>query len=258
MERSMSRFMHGPDRGQTHSVQARRRVLTFVCVAAAASAAAAWPWLGAKAESSTVIPAPSFAGAPEAGESRTVVFAGGCFWGVQGVFQHTKGVLKAVSGYAGGRAGTASYMLVGSGMTGHAEAVAVTYDPRRISYGQLLQIFFSVVHDPTQLDRQGPDVGNQYRSAVFYADATQQQQTVAYIAQLDAAKVFHGRIVTRLEPLNGFYPAEDYHQDYATLHPESPYIAHYDLPKIASLKALFPQWYRDEPALVSAAASAKH
>ena len=241
----------------THDPHPRRQVLAFLGVAATASAAALWPWLDARAEAATAIPAPSFTAAPESGESRTVVFAGGCFWGVQGVFQHTKGVLKAVSGYAGGRAGTASYMLVGSGMTGHAEAVAVTYDPRRVSYGQLLQIFFSVVHDPTQLDRQGPDVGSQYRSAVFYADAAQQQQAAAYVAQLDAAKVFRGRIVTRLEPLNGFYPAEDYHQDYATLHPESPYIAHYDLPKIASLKTLFPQWYRDEPVLVSAAASAK-
>ncbi|HEY9066864.1 MAG TPA: peptide-methionine (S)-S-oxide reductase MsrA [Burkholderiaceae bacterium] len=222
--------------------------------AAGAAALTTWPWTGAQAagESATRLPAPNFAAAAESGESRTVVFAGGCFWGVQGVFQHTTGVLKAVSGYAGGKAGTARYLLVSSGMTGHAEAVQVTYDPRRISYGQLLQIFFSVVHDPTQLDRQGPDVGSQYRSAVFYADAVQQQQAAAYIAQLDAARAFRGRIVTRLEPLNGFYAAEDSHQDYATLHPDSPYIAHYDLPKIANLKAMFPQWYRDEPVLVSA------
>jgi peptide-methionine (S)-S-oxide reductase len=234
----------------------RRWMLVGLGLAAAGGAIrTAWPWTGAQAagESAMRIPAPSFAPVAESGESRTVVFAGGCFWGVQGVFQHTRGVLKAVSGYAGGRAGTARYLLVSSGMTGHAEAVAVTYDPRRISFGQLLQIFFSVVHDPTQLDRQGPDVGSQYRSAVFYADAAQQQQAAAYIAQLDAARVFRGHIVTRLEPLNGFYAAEDDHQDYATLHPESPYIAHYDLPKIANLKALFPQWYRDEPVLVSAA-----
>ena len=234
----------------------RRRVLA--ALAAAGGLLAAWPWLGAQAaaEAATQIPAPSFSAATESGsEPRTIVFAGGCFWGVQGVFQHTKGVLNAVSGYAGGSKATASYAMVGSGMTGHAEAVAVTYDPRQISYGQLLQIYFSVVHDPTQLNRQGPDAGTQYRSAVFYADAAQQQLTNTYIAQLDAAKVFRSKIVTRLEPLNGFYPAEDYHQDYATLHPESGYIRSFDLPKIANLKKLFPQWYRDAPVLVSAASA---
>jgi len=241
-----------------HQPVTRRRVLAFL--GAAGGLIAAWPWLGAQAaaEAATQIPAPSFSAPAESGsEARTIVLAGGCFWGVQGVFQHTKGVLNAVSGYAGGSKASASYMMVGSGMTGHAEAVAVTYDPRQISYGQLLQIYFSVVHDPTQLNRQGPDSGTQYRSAVFYADATQQQLANAYIAQLDAAKVYRSRIVTRLEPLNGFYPAEDYHQDYATLHPESGYIRSFDLPKIANLKKLFPQWYRDTPVLVSAAASAK-
>jgi len=235
----------------------RRRLLTFL--GSAGTLVAAWPWLGAQAaaEAATVIPAPSFSPPAQDGtDARTVVFAGGCFWGVQGVFQHTKGVLGAVSGYAGGSKATASYPMVGSGMTGHAEAVAVTYDPRQISYGQLLQIFFSVVHDPTQLNRQGPDVGTQYRSAVFYADASQQQQTSAYIAQLDAAKVFRSKIATRLEALSGFYPAEEYHQDYATLHPESGYIRTFDLPKIANLKKLFPQSYRDAPVLVSALASA--
>lgn len=229
-------------------------------LAIAALAAAAAPWLVAQAapEAATVIPAPSFAAAPEPGESRTVVFAGGCFWGVQGVFQHTKGVLRAVSGYAGGRKETARYMLVGSGMTGHAEAVEVTYDPRQVSYGQLLQIYFSVVHDPTQLDRQGPDVGSQYRSAIFYGDEAQKQQAQAYIAQLDAAKVFKAKIATRLEPAKGFYAAEDYHQDYATLHPDSGYIATFDLPKIANLKKLFPQQYRETPVLVMASAQARH
>jgi len=233
----------------------RRRLLA--ALGAAGGLLAAWPWLGAQAaaEAATAIPAPSFSAPAEGGHSRTIVFAGGCFWGVQGVFQHTKGVLNAVSGYAGGSKATASYMMVGSGMTGHAEAVAVTYDPRQISYGQLLQIYFSVVHDPTQLNRQGPDSGTQYRSAVFYADAAQQQQAGAYIAQLDAAKVFRSKIATRLEALNGFYPAEDYHQDYATLHPESGYIRTFDLPKIANLKKLFPQWYRDAPVLVSAASA---
>ena len=243
---------------RTHQPFARRRVLAALGVAG--GLAAAWPWLGAQAaaEAATLIPAPSLSAPAESGsEPRTIVFAGGCFWGVQGVFQHTKGVLNAVSGYAGGSKATASYMMVGSGVTGHAEAVAVTYDPRQISYGQLLQIYFSVVHDPTQLNRQGPDSGTQYRSAVFYADATQQQLANAYIAQLDAAKVFRSKIVTRLEALNGFYPAEDYHQDYATLHPESGYIATFDLPKIANLKTMFAAQYRAEPVLVAGRGAAK-
>ena len=180
------------------------------------------------------------------------VFAGGCFWGVQGVFQHTKGVLQAVSGYAGGAKATAVYELVGSGLTGHAEAVQVTFDPRHVSYAQLLQIYFAVIHDPTQLNRQGPDRGSQYRSAVFTTDASQKAATELYIAQLDAARVFAAKIVTQVAPLAAFYAAEAYHQDYATLHPESGYIATFDLPKIANLKAMFPQWYRTEPVLVSA------
>ena len=181
----------------------------------------------------------------------TAVFAGGCFWGVQGVFQHTKGVLNAVSGYSGGSRATARYEMIGSGLTGHAEAVQVTYDPKQVSYAQLLQIFFSVIHDPTQLNRQGPDRGTQYRSAIFATDAAQQQAAERYIAQLDAAKVFPSRIVTQVAPLAAFYAAEDYHQDYATLHPESRYIATFDLPKIANLKTLFAAQYRDKPVLVA-------
>ncbi len=186
----------------------------------------------------------------------TAVFAGGCFWGVQGVFQHTKGVLNAVSGYAGGDKSTASYDVVGSGRTGHAESVQITYDPKQISYGKLLQIYFSVAHDPTTLNRQGPDSGTQYRSAIFYADAGQKQVAQKYIAQLDAAKVFPEKIVTQLTPLVAplaFYPAEAYHQDYATLHPTQPYIARFDLPKIANLKTMMPDLYRDTPVLVSQA-----
>ena len=190
--------------------------------------------------------------APAVSTPAVAVFAGGCFWGVQGVFQHTRGVLSAVSGYAGGAKATAIYALVGSGMTGHAEAVQVSYDPRQVSYAQLLQIYFSVVHDPTQLNRQGPDSGSQYRSAVFTTDATQQAATERYIAQLDAAKVFPAKIVTQVAPLTAFYPAEAHHQDYATLHPESAYIATFDLPKIANLKSLYPQAYRAEPVLVAA------
>jgi len=177
--------------------------------------------------------------------------AGGCFWGVQGVYQHVKGVQKAVSGYAGGDAKTAHYEIVGSGMTGHAESVEVTYDPKQISYGEILRIFFSVVHDPTQLNRQGPDQGTQYRSAIFYADAEQQKIAQAYLAQLEKARAFDGKIVTRLEPLTKFYPAEGYHQDYLTLHPQAPYIVYNDLPKVENLKRVFSSEYRDAPVTVA-------
>ena len=205
----------------------------------------------------TAVKIPPLSGETPREASTTAVFAGGCFWGVQGVFQHTKGVLNAVSGYAGGSEKTARYELVGSGMTGHAEAVQVTYDPKQVSYAQLLQIFFSVVHDPTQLNRQGPDHGTQYRSAVFTLDATQKQAVDRYIAQLDAAKVYPAKIVTQVTPLTAFYPAEDYHQDYATLHPESGYIATFDLPKIANLKTMFAAQYRTEPVLVAGRGAAK-
>jgi peptide-methionine (S)-S-oxide reductase len=188
-------------------------------------------------------------------ESAVAVFAGGCFWGVQGVFQHTRGVLQAVSGYAGGNKATAVYGLVGSGMTGHAEAVQVSFDPKQISYAQLMQIFFSVAHDPTQLNRQGPDRGTQYRSAVFFTDASQKAATERYIAQLDAARVFPAKIVTQVVPFAAFYAAEDYHQDYATLHPESGYIATFDLPKIANLKRLYAPLYRADPVLVAGSAA---
>ena len=177
----------------------------------------------------------------------TAVFAGGCFWGVQAVFQHTRGVLSAVSGYAGGEQRTAHYEMVSTGRTGHAESVEVTYDPKQVSFGTLLQVYFSVAHDPTTVNRQGPDVGTQYRSVVFYRDAQQKRATESYIAQLDAARVFPSKIVTEVRPLTGFYPAEAYHQDYATLHPDSPYIATFDLPKIANLKATLPQLYREQP-----------
>ena len=187
----------------------------------------------------------------------TAVFAGGCFWGVQGVFQHTKGVLNAVSGYAGGSATTAHYEIVGSGLTGHAEAVQVTFDPKQVTYAQLLQIFFSVAHDPTQLNRQFPDSGTQYRSALFTADAAQKQAAERYVAQLDTTKLFPSKIVTQITPLTAFYPAEEYHQDYATLHPESGYIARYDLPKIANLKAMFGAQYREQPVLVASRGIAK-
>jgi peptide-methionine (S)-S-oxide reductase len=174
----------------------------------------------------------------------TAVFAGGCFWGVDAVFKHVKGVTNVVSGYAGGSAATAKYMMVGTGATGHAESVKVTYDPSKVDYAELLKVFFSVAHDPTQLNRQGPDVGSQYRSAIFYANAQQKDLAERYIAQLDAAKTFGKPIVTQVVPLDKFYPAEDYHQNYLALHPDQPYIVYNDLPKLAELKKEFPAWYK--------------
>jgi peptide-methionine (S)-S-oxide reductase len=174
----------------------------------------------------------------------TAVFAGGCFWGVDAVFKHVKGVTNVVSGYSGGSAATAKYMIVGTGATGHAESVQVTYDPSKVSYAELLKVFFSVAHDPTQLNRQGPDVGSQYRSAIFYANAQQKELAERYIAQLDAAKAFARPIVTQVVALDKFYPAEDYHQNYLALHPEQPYIVYNDLPKLAELKKEFPAWYK--------------
>jgi len=220
-------------------------------LAVVAVAGAAWFTTNSAAEKAVKLPSPAVDPAATA-QQETAVFAGGCFWGVQAVFQHTKGVLNAVSGYAGGQKETAKYELVGSGQTGHAEAVQVTYDPKQVSYGKLLQIFFSVAHDPTQLNRQGPDHGTQYRSALFYRDAAQKQVAERYIAQLEAARAFPGKIVTQLAPLAAFYPAEDYHQDYATLHPTSGYIVAFDLPKIANLKTLMPEVYREQPVLVAA------
>ena len=181
----------------------------------------------------------------------TAVLAGGCFWGVQGVYQHVRGVTSAVSGYAGGDKASAHYESVGSGATGHAEAVMVTFDPKQVSFGQILEIYFSVVHDPTQLNRQGPDTGNQYRSAIFPVGAEQERVASAYIAQLDKAGTFGGKIVTRVEPGKGFYPAEDYHQDFLEHNPQHPYIVINDLPKVANLKRVFPKLYRESPVLVA-------
>jgi len=186
--------------------------------------------------------------------SEVSVLAGGCFWGVQGVFQHVEGVTSAVSGYAGGAADTAHYEMVGTNTTGHAESVRVTFDPRRISYGRILQIYFSVAHDPTELNRQGPDVGTQYRSAIFPTNPEQARIAEAYIAQLNPAHVFDAAIVTKIESGRNFYPAEDYHQDFLTRNPTYPYIVANDLPKIEALKRLFPNLYRATPVLVAAAA----
>jgi peptide-methionine (S)-S-oxide reductase len=190
------------------------------------------------------IPGPTVdaAKAAKSGE-QTAVVAGGCFWGIQAVFQHVKGVKNATSGYSGGEARTAQYEVVSTGETGHAESVKITYDPAQITYGELLQVFFSVAHDPTQLNRQGPDDGTQYRSVVFYASDEQKKIAEAYIAQLDKAKVFSGSIVTQVVPLKEFYPAEAYHQNYATLHPDQPYIVYNDAPKVAHLRQEFPELY---------------
>jgi peptide-methionine (S)-S-oxide reductase len=202
------------------------------------------------AEDAVVIPAPA-TDAQAAGGIQTVVIAGGCFWGVQGVFQHTAGVVNAVSGYSGGSKATADYPTVSTGTTGHAESVEIKYDPKKISYGKILQIFFSVAHDPTQLNRQGPDSGTQYRSAIFTTSDEQKKVAEAYIAQLNAAKVYKKPIVTKVGSLEAFYPAEAYHQDYLTLHPSQPYIAYNDLPKVENLKKIFAENYIEKPTLVS-------
>lgn len=204
------------------------------------------------AEEARVIPAPTVDEPAGLRVSETVVLAGGCFWGVQGVFQHVAGVTSAVSGYAGGAEDTAQYEMVSTGTTGHAESVAVTFDPHKITLGRLLQIYFSVAHDPTELDRQGPDTGPQYRSAIFPTNPEQASVAQAYIDQLEAAGAFDAPIVTRIEPDKTFYPAETYHQDFLERNPTHGYIVRNDLPKIESLKRLFPELYRADPVLVAA------
>ena len=208
--------------------------------------------LPSAAEGARVIPAPALDEPAAAATSEVAVLAGGCFWGVQGVFQHVDGVTGAVSGYAGGAKDTARYETVSSGTTGHAESVRVTFDPHRVSYGRILQIYFSVAHDPTELDRQGPDSGTQYRSAIFPQNPEQARIAAAYIAQLDRAHAFPAAIVTKIEPGRQFFPAEAYHQNYLTLHPAEPYIAVNDMPKLTELERLFPDVYRASPVLVAA------
>jgi len=222
----MSQFLH---RGVATAFAA---VLAIAAQANAAFAASALP------APAVDIPAASVQG------SQTAVFAGGCFWGVEAVFRHVKGVTKAVSGYAGGNARTADYERVSTGSTGHAESVEVTYDPTQISYGELLRIFFSVAHDPTQWNRQGPDTGSQYRSVIFYTGDEQKRIAEAYIAQLDAAKVYSRSIVTKVEAFKAFYPAEEYHQDFLVRNPTNPYIVYNDLPKLENLKKDFPDLYK--------------
>jgi len=208
------------------------------------------------AERAFIIPPPAAEQAANAvsttATQEKAVIAGGCFWGVQAVFQHVKGVSNAVSGYAGGQANTANYNAVSGGRTGHAEAVEITYDPKQVSYGQLLQIYFSVAHDPTQLNRQGPDHGTQYRSAVFPANDSQRKVAEAYIAQLNKTGVYPKALATTIEPLQAFYPAEEYHQDYLVRNPNSMYIVINDVPKVENLAKTFPDAWRDKPVLVSA------
>src|SRR5262252_5829134 len=224
------------------------RPLAAAALAVAGLAAALWALPGHTAERATAVPAPAVDVPAETGEAtQTAVLAGGCFWGMQAMFQHVKGVTRAVSSYSGGAKETAHYEMVSSDTTGHAESVRITFDPRKISYGRILQIYFSVAHDPTQFNRQGPDVGTQYRSVIFPVNTEQARVAKAYIAQLNQARVYRAAIVTKIEPGHEFYPAEDYHQDYMTLHPAQPYIVYNDLPKIDDLKRMFPDLYRADP-----------
>lgn len=225
----------------------------IVALAATLTAGAVmWQHLARSAEPPVRIPPPAQDEPATGAHSESAVFAGGCFWGVQGVFEHVRGVQEAVSGYSGGSAATAQYETVSGGNTGHAESVRVTFDPTQVSYGRLLQIYFSVAHNPTELNYQGPDEGSQYRSALFPLDAAQRAVAQAYITQLDRAHVFPAPIVTRIEAFKGFYPAESYHQNFLALHPDNPYILYNDLPKVAALRSLFPGLYRGDPVLVTA------
>jgi peptide-methionine (S)-S-oxide reductase len=220
-------------------------------LAGAIVAAAVTYLLAFAAEPAVVIPVPQVDNAKADGPLQTAVLAGGCFWGVQGVYQHVHGVRQAVSGYAGGEKSTAHYQMVGTGQTGHAESVQVTFDPKEISYGEILQIFFSVVHDPTQLNRQGPDEGPQYRSAIFYNDESQKKIAESYIEQLTKAQIFKRPIATRVDTNRGFFAAEGYHQDYLTNNPDNPYIVFNDLPKVENLKRVFPTKFTAKPTLVA-------
>ena len=215
-------------------------------IAALVVTAVAFP-LFALGESAVLAPSPAFDAPKAAGPLQTAVLAGGCFWGVEGVFEHVRGVRDVVSGYAGGTKPTARYDDVSGGKTKHAESVQIVFDPGAITYGEILRIFFSVAHDPTQLNRQGPDRGPQYRSDIFYANDEQRDIATRYIAQLDAAKVYSGKIVTRVDPLTQFYPAESYHQDYMDKHPSQPYIVYNDAPKVRNLEKTFPDVYQKKP-----------
>jgi peptide-methionine (S)-S-oxide reductase len=229
-----------------------KKVLNGILASVLVLSAVSWITRAApSAEAAVAVPAPALDNPKQPGALQTAVVAGGCFWGVQGVFEHVHGVRKVLAGYSGGAGLTAHYQDVGTGMTGHAESVQITFDPAEVSYGQLLQVYFSVAHDPTQLNRQGPDSGSQYRSSIFYADDTQRHIAESYIAQLSQAKAFARPIVTRVDALKGFYAAEGYHQDFLIKNPDYPYIVFNDLPKIKNLKAQFPQLYQDAPVMVA-------
>ncbi len=241
-----------PQLGKDTLSKATRRPLAFgfAGVTAVAGCLLAMSSTFSKAaEEAVVIPPPAIDEAATA-TTEKAVFAGGCFWGVQGVFQHVKGVKNAVSGYSGGAKDTAVYETVSGGDTGHAEAVEVTYNPKMVTYGQLLQIYFSVAHNPTQLNYQGPDHGTQYRSEIFATNSEQKKVADSYIAQLDKAKVYGEPVVTKVSDITAFYPAEEYHQDFLTLNPTYPYIVYNDMPKIENLKALFPTEFSATPVLV--------
>jgi peptide-methionine (S)-S-oxide reductase len=238
--------MRSPD---THAATAGALVRAAALLAAAACLA--WFALARAAEPVTVLPAPAVDDPKHSGPLETAVLAGGCFWGMQGVFEHVRGVHGVLAGYTGGRFDTAHYADVGTGATGHAESVQITFDPGQVSYGELLQIYFSVAHDPTELNRQGPDSGSQYRSDIFYADDTQRRIAASYIAQLERLHSFGRPIMTRLDALRHFYPAEGYHQDFYLKNPSYPYIVVIDLPKIRELEQLFPQYYLATPVTVA-------
>jgi peptide-methionine (S)-S-oxide reductase len=225
--------------------------LSAVLAGVAVIATLAWHPLLYGAESPSLLAPPTVDNPKSAGPPQTAVISGGCFWGVQGVFEHVRGVQKVVAGYSGGEKSTAFYGMVGMGTTGHAESVKITFDPAQISFGQILQIAFSVAFDPTQVNGQGPDIGNEYRSEIFYADDSQKRVAESYIEQLTGAHAFRRPIATRVDPLKGFYAAEDYHQDYLVHNPTAMYIVINDLPKVENLRRAFPDLYSERPVLVS-------
>jgi len=234
----------------TITKQLRSMITLRLAVAALSLGAVGLPSALQAAETAIVIPAPVKDNPKTAGALQTVVVAGGCFWGMQGVFEHVNGVHKVVAGYAGGAKDTATYEAVSGGDSGHAESVQISFDPQEVSFGEILRIYFSVAHDPTQFNRQGPDSGTQYRSEIFYTDDTQKAVAEAYIAQLEHSKTFPAKIVTRVEALPAFYAAEKYHQDFLIKNPSYPYIVYNDLPKIQNLKKLYAEYYRGRPVTV--------
>jgi peptide-methionine (S)-S-oxide reductase len=227
-----------------HSLKRQRPILAVQLACAILAASLSVPIIAAAANP---LPTPATDNPKTAGTLQSAVFAGGCFWGVQGVFEHVRGVRRAIAGYSGGEKSTAQYETVSNGSSGHAESVQITFDPQQVSFGELLQIFFAVAHDPTELNRQGPDIGTQYRSSIFYVDDAQRRIAQAYVVQLDKAKIFAHPIATRIDPFKAFYPAEAYHQDFLIKNPNHPYIVINDLPKIRNLQATFPALYQGNP-----------